>query len=529
MVLMTTLFVFICAIPSFAYVGGLLNQKTMYVGSSAVDVSYSRNQLTDNNLSTYYNLDPSFGGNVAWLSIPVKAISAYRLSAASSSSLTITLFSGSTILKTITSPDVSDAKVSFPVVPGVDKVAIRNSGGTPVKVYEFDVYEAEPAKNVQINSYVASHNSVTLYFSGMNVNYFDIYRDGLMIDTVPNGSTSYVSTGLSSLTTYKFYVVGRNDYGESSSSLISVKTADVPPPPTFNDFRVFDVLDKSIRISFSFLNADRFEVYRNGDKVADLPSNATSYVMVVDPSTSYEVWVVGVNDYGRTASNVAQVTTQEELVPPSDPVLEVAGVYLDRVDLSISVKKAKTIKFYRDNRLINTISGDVKTYTDNTVESDKEYTYKFTALNDLGSVSSPDLKVKTLKPPVTDVPRVFVTPGSKAFIGLMSFSISSNDSDAKLYYSFDGTDWVEYKTPVTISESVEVYAKAVNSLGNESSIVMNKFVFQQNPKVSLGVDLDDVANAGERHFNVLWPIIAFCVGVVGAFFYGKRIRDMFGG
>jgi len=149
------------------------------------------------------------------------------------------------------------------------------------------------------------------------------------------------------------------------------------------------------------------------------------------------------------------------------------------------------------------------------------------AENQLGSVTSNELKVKTKRPPPMDVPDVYITPGSKGFLDSIILKITSRDPDASLFYSFDGKDWKKYESPITLKESREVYAKAVNVLGVESGIVANKYVLQSEPKVQLGVDLRDVAWASESHFNVIWPIVAFLVGVVSALYIARNTRDLF--
>ena len=409
---------------------------------------------------------------------------------------------------------------------GVSKISLLNAGANYPTLYGFDVYEIETLPtNVKINSFTAYHDRIALNYSGTDVSEYEIYRDGVLIDTVQ--SSSYVVTGLSPLTSYVFHVVGKNSFGSLSSSQITVKTKEPPPPPVFKDFRVFEVMDKSLRMSFSFLDVDRHFVYANGVLVDTLPKNATSYVMKTDPLTTYKLKIVAENAYGETSSNEIEVTTLEELVLPYDLNLSVSNVLPDRVDMDVSVKKAKTIKFYRDNRLINTISGDIKVYTDNTVDSDREYTYKFVAENQLGTVTSNELKVKTLRPPAMEVPDVFITPGSKGFLDSITFTIASHDPDATLFYSFDGVSWQKYESPITLKESKEVYAKAKNVLGVESGIVANKYVLQDQPKVQLGVHIRDVARASESHFNVIWPIVAFLVGVVSALYIARNTRDLF--
>jgi hypothetical protein len=386
-----------------------------------------------------------------------------------------------------------------------------------------------PPSNVVVSHYSVLHDRVTLNFSATGADRFEIYQNGVFVDSVAATVNMYVVTGLSPTTTYQFHVVAVNAFGRTASSILPVKTLAPPPPPRSVVFQVLGVTDKTIRVSFSALDVSNFEVYLNGSLVTTLPGNSVGYTYAVQPATDYQVWIVAVNAYGRTASQIESVRTNDPLVPPFDLVLSVSKVYLEQVDLSFSVKKADTIHLYRDGRFLITLRGDRISYTDKNLSPDTEYTYKFVAVNQLGSVTSAEVKARTLKPPVTAVPTVQISPASKTFLSSMNFTLKSNDPAAELFYSFDGQTWVKYSGPVSISSTKTVFAKAVNSLGNESAVVVEHFVYSANPKVHLGIDLQDVSDAEMSHFNGLWPIIAFCAGVVGAFVLSKRIRNLSSG
>ena len=380
--------------------------------------------------------------------------------------------------------------------------------------------------SVSLNS--VSYDFVDLSFSAFGANRLIIYRDDVPIYTVDGSSGSYRDSSVQSSTTYRYYVRAENVFGATASSVLSVRTLASPPPPSAFDLQLVDVKDKSIRISFLSLNADEYEVYRDGELITKLPGNSTGYTYSVSPSTTYRLWLVAVNNFGRTASNILEVTTQEELVPPYDLTFSLSKAYEDRIDLSFDVKKAESILVYRNGKLLTTLPGDRKFYSDTGLSANTEYRYKVVAKNALGSVSSDELLVKTLRPPVTDIPKVYLVPDSKVFLNSMKFEITSNDPDASLFYSFDGNTWEPYTGPVTVSETKDVYAKAVNVLGVESSVVVARYVFNETPKIMLGVDLGDVASSSESNFHFLWPIIAFCSGVVGAFVAAQRFRG-FGG
>ena len=73
---------------------------------------------------------------------------------------------------------------------------------------------------------------------------------------------------------------------------------------------------------------------------------------------------------------------------------------------------------------------------------------------------------------------VIATPsiaGEETFVGSTTVEITNNAEGTTLYYSTNGVDYIAYNAALNISETTTVYAKAVDDLGNESSVAEATF------------------------------------------------------
>lgn len=127
---------------AFAYTGGLLNGKSINVGSSPSGISETTTLITDGNFNTDYSLGNN-GGNfdTAWITFETEqTIHSYRMSSNNTAS-TITLYdSSNAILKSFNNAINTDTLISFADIPNVKKVAVINTTAEVVRLKEFDVF-----------------------------------------------------------------------------------------------------------------------------------------------------------------------------------------------------------------------------------------------------------------------------------------------------------------------------------------------------------------------------------------------------
>ncbi len=381
-------------------------------------------------------------------------------------------------------------------------------------------------EGVYINSFVASHDSIDLQFSAVNASKIYVNVDGNEVAELDGKTRSYKIDNLKPKTSYDVSIVAENKVGRTASSISRIVTSDPPPPPKILSFDISDIKDVSARMNFSVTGAEKIEIYRSGEKISEVPSNSVYYVVTTEPESSYELHIVAVSPYGRTASKIITIKTQELFTVPSNLELSLGSAYVDRVNLNFTSKFTDTYKLFRNGSLLSTMPGNYRSFADVQVKPDTEYKYELYAINRLGQTKSEELTVKTLIPPKNDYPKVTISPNSVGFIDFVDVRLFSDDGDAKLYYSFDDEEWLPYKSPLRIKEPKTLYAKAENSVGNFSPVESAHYTLSETPKVLLGISLQDVADSQRSHFNVLWPIIAFTAGIIISFFVGRAIKRL---
>ncbi len=152
---------------------------------------------------------------------------------------------------------------------------------------------------------------------------FRIYRNGNKIATVGPNTTSYVHKNLSSDTRYCYQVVSYNQGGESESTNRNC-TVTLISIPQYPSNLSTDVLHSN-RIKVSWQdnsdNEDGFRIYRNGNKIATVGPNTTSYTDTgLSPGTSYSYAVTAFNDSGESGvSSTVDTMTTEAIVEEEEP------------------------------------------------------------------------------------------------------------------------------------------------------------------------------------------------------------------
>jgi len=149
---------------------------------------------------------------------------------------------------------------------------------------------------------------------------FKVFRNGTLVGTLPENATAYTDNGLDCGTSYTYYVMAYNGFGNSpASNLVTGTTEDCPPghtaPDAPTDLSAEAISQSEVEISWTDASDDEtgFELYRDGTMIADLSPNTVGYTDVgLECDSSHTYYVVAYNNYGRSAdSDTAQVTTDE--------------------------------------------------------------------------------------------------------------------------------------------------------------------------------------------------------------------------
>ena len=114
-------------------------------------------------------------------------------------------------------------------------VTARNQyGALDSDQWTFFVQQGVPSTPTNLSATTVSQSQINLSWSdnSSNENGFRLYREGLLIQTLGAGETSFQNTGLSCGTGYNYYIVAFNDSGESGHSGTASATTSACPPTT---------------------------------------------------------------------------------------------------------------------------------------------------------------------------------------------------------------------------------------------------------------------------------------------------------
>jgi chitodextrinase len=161
---------------------------------------------------------------------------------------------------------------------------------------------------------------------------YDIYQDGNFI--THSSATSISMVGLSSNTTYTFYVVAKdlaNNISESSNEIevITKEKTDVITPPT--KLSVSNITQTSFKLKWqaskSTIGGVVYGVFVDGNYI-DKTSNTDYTITGLNPSTLYKVYVIAV-DARRNISNPSKtlkVVTLDKFVFVPRDFYEIVGI-----------------------------------------------------------------------------------------------------------------------------------------------------------------------------------------------------------
>src|SRR4051794_2382337 len=153
-----------------------------------------------------------------------------------------------------------------------------------------------------------------------NIVAYDLYRNGVLMASVPSTQLTYLATGLTPRTSYSFAIAARDGSGNVSplTTALRVRT-DIPdsdPPTAPGGFAVSGVEYTSAHVSWSPPTGSpspiaAYEVLQNGKVVAWLPASMTAVTIGgLAPGQTYQLAVQAIDSSGaRSAATVALPVT----------------------------------------------------------------------------------------------------------------------------------------------------------------------------------------------------------------------------
>ncbi|MBS3787766.1 fibronectin type III domain-containing protein [Candidatus Bipolaricaulota bacterium] len=268
---------------------------------------------------------------------------------------------------------------------------------------------------------------------------FRIYRNGTEIATVGANVTSYTDTGLEGETDYNYRVSSYND-GEESSLTEGLKITtpvEVSSAPGNMSSEILSPTEIRLSWADNSDNEDGFRVYRDGEKIAEVGPNTTSYVDAeVNENTSYTYRVSSFNEAGESSRSSGLNVTTPVKVPSSPGQLRTETVSPSEIELSWNDNSDNEdgFRIYRNGNRVATVGSNTSSYVHEDLTGETRYCYEVVAYNNSGESESSNRNCSITLKSLPDGPRnVNATPLSTSEIRLTWNDQSGNENGFKIY------------------------------------------------------------------------------------------------
>lgn len=408
------------------------------------------------------------------------------------------------------------------------KVVAFNSKGKsePSKVEVKTFKNAENPPLAPLNFKAVSNGERAVFLSWKdnsdNEDGFKIYRDGKLIYITLPDEISYLDTGLTPATLYKYSIQAINYVGESNLTSAEVKTMykeNILYPPTELNAKIQD--DKFIILTWkdNSDNEEGFKIYRDGKLIFKTESNINKYVdNEVEPNIFYTYTVKATNKDGDSIGDSIKVQIKTKIIQTiPQPPTDFSAIALSESEVSLKWEdnsdNEEGFEIYRDGVLIYKSKKDETSYIDKGLKPDTVYKYSIKAFNEKGSSIENSTEVKTfaIDIDVPNPPANFMAKAISSRVVRLEWSdMSDNERAYKIYRNGKLIAVVDYKTTSYIDTDLspeteyEYKIYATNSKG-DSEPVTAKVKTKKRPdtKPEAPSDFTAVAN-GDKIVELRW-------------------------
>ena len=251
--------------------------------------------------------------------------------------------------------------------------------------------------------------SWTAASDNVGVSAYDIYRNGVLLATVPPGALGYTDATAVAGSAYTYRVDARDLAGNTTGSSVAVNggtVTDTTPPSTPTGVTAGATGPTSIGLSWSAstdnVGVTGYSVLRGGTQVATVGGTTTSWSDTgLTPGTAYTYQVTAKDAAGNSSapSAPATATTSSDTSAPTAPgTPTVTSDTASAVSLSwtASTDNIGVVRYdvLRNGSVVGTASGT--TFTDTTVAPGSTYSYAVRAFDAAGnSATSGSVPVTT--------------------------------------------------------------------------------------------------------------------------------------
>lgn len=302
------------------------------------------------------------------------------------------------------------------------------TGLSALVTYNFHVVARDAANNTSANSNTVSvttpdtqaptaptnlaasavtQTSMTISWTAstdnVGVTGYDIFEDGIKINTSLVTTTSYDVSGLTTNTSYAFYIQAWDAAGNSSNSS-TVNFSTLPPPdfeaPTApTNLATSAITQSSLSLNWTAstdnVGVTGYDVYQNNVKINASIVTTTSYnVTDLIALTSYDFYVVARDAAGNTseASNTVNVTTPDTLAPTAPTGLAASNITATSLTLNWNASTDNIAvtgyDIYQNGNKINTSAVTATTYNVTGLSQASFYSFYVRALDGAANVSA---------------------------------------------------------------------------------------------------------------------------------------------
>lgn len=196
------------------------------------------------------------------------------------------------------------------------------------------------ASNIAQSTLTLTWNAAT---DNIAVTGYDVYRDGIKINTSLVTATNYNVTGLSALVSYDFYIIAKDAAGNESanSNTITVTTPDTEAPTAPSGLSASAITGTSLTLNWTAstdnIGVTGYDVYQNAVKINSVPVTGTSFdVTGLTQASTYSFFVRALDNAGNVSSNsnTINITTTDTQSPTAPSNLSSSDVTSTSLTLS---------------------------------------------------------------------------------------------------------------------------------------------------------------------------------------------------
>ena len=380
---------------------------------------------------------------------------------------------------------------------------------------------------------------------------YDVYRNGVKVNTSLITTNSYSVAGLSAATAYQFYVNAKDAAGNTSanSNTIGITTPDTQAPTAPANLVSSDITQTSLTLVWS-ASTDNvavagYDVYQDGIKITTSLIGATTYnVAGLTSATGYQFYVTAKDTAGNisAASNLINVTTLSapDTEPPTAPSdLISSGLTQSSVSLSWTASTDNIAvtgyDIYQNSVKINSSPISGVTYNINALSALTAYNYYVVAIDAAGNISensnvinfiTPDTQAPTAPAglsasSLTDTSVVLIWSPSSDNIAVTGYDVYQNSIKIN---TAPVTNTTYSVTGLVTATGYNFFVRAFDSSGNNSA--NSNTVSITTPDVIAPTAPSDLisSNLTQSSVTISWTAAADNVAVSGYDIYQNGIK-----